>query len=242
METGTAEIINEIKEPLKKSSGFSGGPNPGSGGGNSGGGGNGPNDEDVSNDSPELFSPAKSRILTTFLLLVVLMTFGGLIVAYVVIGTNKSQEWQPFDLSELPKSLWISTLIILLSSVSYFISERAAIAADQLKAKKWLIVTTFLGGVFIASQLLSWLELTRRGLYMYGNPYVGFFYVLTAVHAVHVIGGIVALSTILLKSWFPAQNKNELLKRVSLANVVGWYWHFMGVLWIVLFLLLGFWK
>lgn len=241
METGTAETIDEIEEPLKKRSGFSGGSNSGSGGGNKGGG-NGPNsnDEDVSDDSTEVFSPAKSRILTTFLLLVVLMTFGGLIAAYVVIGTNKAQEWQPFDLSDLPKPLWISTLIILLSSISYFISERAAITRDQLKAKKWLIVTTFLGSVFIASQLLSWLELTRRGLYMYGNPYVGFFYVLTAVHAVHVIGGIVALSTILLKSWLPARSKNELLKRASLANVVGWYWHFMGVLWIVLFLLLGF--
>jgi cytochrome c oxidase subunit 3 len=239
MKIGTIEINDEIGESLKKRTGFSGGSNPGSGGGNKGGGGNGPNDDDVSSDSPEIFSPAKSRILTTFLLLVVLMTFGGLIAAYVVIGTNKAQEWQPFA---LPLPLWISTLIILLSSISYFISERAILANDQPKAKKWLIVTTFLGGVFIASQLLSWLELTRRGLYMYGNPYVGFFYVLTAVHAVHVIGGIVALSTLLLKSWFPARNNNELLKRASIANVVGWYWHFMGVLWIVLFLLLGFWK
>ena len=77
---------------------------------------------------------------------------------------------------------------------------------------------------------------------MQGNPYVGFFYLLTAVHAVHVLGGITALSAILLRSWYPTSNEVAIRRRIGLAQVVGWYWHFMGLLWIVLFVLLGFWK
>ncbi len=238
MEIGTAETLDDVKERENPRSSFSGGSGSGGAGRNKGGG-DGPGGDDGSDDSVERFSPEKSRILTTFLLIVVLMTFAGLIAAYVVIETNKVQEWQPFD---LPVTLWVSTLLLLLSSIAYFISERATTVNDHPKAKTWLIITTSIGGVFLASQILSWLELTQRGLFMQGNPYVGFFYILTAVHAVHVIGGIVALSTILLKSWFPARNANELAKRISFAQVVGWYWHFMGVLWIVLFLLLGFWK
>ncbi len=238
MKIGTAEILDEVDEEKARRTGFSGGSGPGNNGRN-GGGGNGPGDDGGADNRPEPFSPSKSRILTTFLLIIVVMTFGGLIAAYVVIATNKVQEWQPFD---LPVTLWISTLLLLLSSVAYFISERATFSKNQPRAKSWLLITTSLGGIFLASQILSWLELTQRGLYMRGNPYVGFFYILTAVHAVHVIGGIVALSTILLKSWAPARNANELAKRISFAQVVGWYWHFMGALWIVLFVLLGFWK
>jgi len=189
---------------------------------------------------PEVsFTPEKFRILTYFLLLVVLMTFGGLIAAYVVIATNNVAEWQPFS---LPVQVWISTAIIMISSVTYFLAERAVAKNDHGRGKRYLIATTVLGGVFIASQLLSWLELTRRGLYMQGNPYVGFFYLLTAVHAVHVIGGITALSSILLRSWFPTSSELAVQRRTVLAQVVGWYWHFMGLLWIVLFILLGFWK
>lgn len=238
MDVGTIEISTENEEPKRSRSSFSGGSSPGSGRRNNGGGGSdGPNDD--SDGDPVAFRPEKERILTGFLLLVVLMTFGGMIGAYVVIATNKAAEWQPFA---LPVQVWISTVIIILSSIAYIISERATIVNDQPKAKKWMIITTVLGAFFISSQILAWIELTRRGLYMEGNPYAGFFYILTAVHAVHVIGGIAALSSILLRSWYPSRNEMDVMRRISLAKVVGWYWHFMGLLWLVLLFMLGFWK
>jgi cytochrome c oxidase subunit 3 len=113
---------------------------------------------------------------------------------------------------------------------------------DQPAAKKWFIATTALGATFISSQMLAWVALSARGLYMQGNPYAGFFYILTAVHAVHVLGGITALGAILLRSWNPTERRAEIARRQTLAQVVGWYWHFMGFLWLVLFVLLGFWK
>jgi cytochrome c oxidase subunit 3 len=81
-----------------------------------------------------------------------------------------------------------------------------------------------------------------RGFYLSGNPYSGFFYILTGIHAVHVLGGIIALSSVLLRVWYPTRNENLILKRRTVAQVVGWYWHFMDGVWVLLFVLLGYWK
>ncbi|HLA95417.1 MAG TPA: cytochrome c oxidase subunit 3 [Pyrinomonadaceae bacterium] len=245
MQIGTAEPIVEEEPPLKKKGPRrSGGIGPGSRNG-----GNGGNDDDNGgkggrgNDFPRAEEPDvvpdKAKVVTWFLLLVVLMTFGGLIGSYIVIATNDAIEWQPFA---LPVQVWISTAVILASTVTYELARRAVFANHQLNIQRFMIATTVLGGVFISSQLLAWLALVDRGLYMSGNPYAGFFYILTAAHAIHVLGGIVALGAILLRCWYPTGNSDELQYRRNLARSVGWYWHFMGVLWIVLFLLLGFWK
>lgn len=235
MKIGTAEIQDRIGDPDPI--------RPPVGGGSSAGGydpgGDPRRPEGGEGVDTQSFTPEKFRILTYFLLLIALMTFGGLIGAYVVIATNNVAEWTPFA---LPVQVWLSTLLIFASSVTYYLAERAVRINDHTKGKNFLLATTILGGVFIASQLLAWIELSRRGLYMQGNPYVGFFYLLTAVHAVHVIGGITALATILLRSWYPTSSDEIIAKRVNLAQVVGWYWHFMGLLWIVLFVLLGYWK
>ena len=77
---------------------------------------------------------------------------------------------------------------------------------------------------------------------MQSNPYAGFFYILTAVHAVHVIGGIIALGYIVLRTWNETASETELLRERHISNAVGWYWHFMDGLWLVLLSLLGFYK
>ncbi len=175
-----------------------------------------------------------------FLLMVVVMTFGGMISAYVVISTNAPFEWKP--LKTLPVQVWISTAIILLSSVTYHFASNALRNERSGGARKWFIATTVLGAAFISSQLIVWMSLVNRGLYMKGNPYVGFFYILTAVHAVHVLGGIIALGYIILRTWTRTLSTDEIQKRKTDTFAIGWYWHTMGALWLVLLFLLGFWK
>lgn len=239
MEIGTIETIPEPRKKRKSRKGRTGGfpPSGGGGGGFGGGGGDRSNGEpyDESLDS----YPDKARIITWFLLVVVLMTFGGLVGAYVVVSTNQALEWRPFD---LPVQVWISTVLIFLSSGAYIIAKKAIDNDDQPTAKKWLIVTTVLGAAFISSQLLAWIELVGRGLYMYANPYAGFFYILTAVHVVHVIGGIVALGAVVSRCWVPVSSEREHVRTRYLARSVGHYWHFIGAIWVVLLILLGFWK
>ena len=243
MKVGTLETTVEPEKSKRRASLSSG---IGSNGGNKNRGGGGGNDDGDNNkykkdyiEEAEPQSSDKLRIAMWFVLLVVLMTFGGLISAYVVISTNGVMEWQPFA---LPIQVWVSTVLILASSITYTIAQRALNADNQEKAKTWFLATTVFGGMFIASQLLAWFELIRRGVYVQSNPYAGFFYILTAVHAVHVIGGIIALGYIVLKTWEKTSSAQELTKRQQLSNSIAWYWHFMDGLWIVLLILLGFWK
>jgi len=235
MNIGTADPVVDASEIRRRRTGLSGG--SGSNGG-SGRGGNGDGPDDGSNSSFEL-SPGKAKVLTTFLLVVVMMTFGGLCAAYVVTATNKALEWHPF---ELPVQVWISTVIILVSSFVYHRGKAALDAFDQSAAKKWLTVTAALGAAFISSQLLAWIELSQRGLYFSNNPYAGFFYILTAVHALHVLGGVIALGSVVIGSWNGIYSDDRWVRMQSLGQVVGWYWHFMGGVWLVIFVLLGFWK
>jgi cytochrome c oxidase subunit 3 len=243
MEVGTLKTsVEKEKENVRQTKFGSGiGANGWKGNrGGSAGGNDGNNDggDDFFGEAGE-YSSSKYRIAMWFLLLVIAMTFGGLVGAYILISSNGVMEWTPFA---LPFQVWISTFLILASSVSYKISQKALNVGIQEKAKRWLLVTAVFGGMFISSQILAWLELVRRGVYVQSNPYAGFFYILTAVHALHVIGGIAALGYLILRTWQPTSLFDELEKRKEISGVVGWYWHFMDGLWIFLLLLLGFWK
>ncbi len=240
MEIGTVKTTLKPQKKLSKRpslSGFGGGKS--GGGGNEDGGNNGGDGFDKPNTEAYEKSFSKSKILTWFLLLVVLMTFGGLIGAYIVISTNGVLEWKPFN---IPFQVYFSTALILISSITYTIAQKAVSFNNYQKSKNWLLATTVLGAMFVSSQILVWFELVKRGYYVQSNPYAGFFYIITALHAVHVIGGIIALGYIILRIWQRTESENELEKRREISSAVGWYWHFMGGLWMVLLLMLGFWK
>jgi cytochrome c oxidase subunit 3 len=243
MKVGTAETTVEEKKKIKKLTGLSGGTSSNGGRRNNGGGGGGSDGGDNNNQDylgdTERYSSDKFRIGMWFLLLVVLMTFGGLISSYIVLATNGALEWKPFA---LPVQIWLSTLLIIASSFTYTIAQKSLHAENQTKAKNWLLATTVLGAMFISSQILAWVALVGRGIYVASNPYAGFFYILTAVHALHVLGGVCTLGYIVLRTWNETSSHDELTRRKSISTAVGWYWHFMDGLWIVLFLLLGFWK
>jgi cytochrome c oxidase subunit 3 len=236
MEITTTETMIERQEKRSRR------PATGNGAGDRGGPGRGGGENGDGPDGgaePAAFVPGKARVFTGFLLVVVLMTFGGLSAAYIMTATNKAVEWHPF---ELPIQVWISTAIILISSYVYHRGRVALNDHDQRTAKRWLTATAVFGAGFISSQLLAWLELTRQGLYFSGNPYAGFFYILTAVHALHVLGGVIALGSVVIGIWNDVLSGSQWLRLRSLGQVVGWYWHFMGGVWLVLFVLLGFWK
>lgn len=241
MEVGTIKTSVEQKKKISHQTKIGGSFGANGGKGNRGSGGGGGNDNGGDNFFGEVdkYSSNKYRIAMWFLLVVVVMTFGGLTGAYILISSNGVMEWRPFA---LPFQVWISTFLILTSSVTYKISQTALAADNQEKAKKWLLATGVFGGMFISSQILAWFELALHGVYVQSNPYAGFFYILTAVHALHVIGGITALGYLVLRTWQQTSSVEELEKRKEISDVIAWYWHFMDGLWIFLLLLLGFWK
>lgn len=240
LEVGTIEELKtepENKVKTSRSRGGGNGSNNKNRGGGGGGGDNRPNEDKF--EEKEEFKPDKYRVGMGLILLIVLMTFGGLIGAYVVLATNQSLEWKPFG---LPFQVWISTALIIVSSFDYELAKKHLLEGNQQKARKWFFITGILGAIFIASQIMAWITLVNRGYYAQGNPYAGLFYILTGVHAVHVVGGIISLGFIILKTQIETDDADELLKRQWFAKVVAWYWHFIGILWLVLFALLGFYK
>lgn len=246
LEVGTLKTNVTSENRTKRRVGTQSGRGSGSKGGKKGGGGGGSdngNNDDYGNDKYYFENqekrPNKYRIGMWFTLLVVLMTFSGLFGAYIVIATNGVLEWKPFD---LPIQIWISTVLIFFSSVAYEISRIKLKNEHQKQARTWVLITTVLGATFISSQILLWFELYKQGIYLQSNPYAGFFYFLTALHALHVLGGVCSLGYVLLRTWNPTANEDELEKRQSITTIVGWYWHFMGALWIILLLLLGLFK
>jgi len=172
----------------------------------------------------------------------IVMLFTALTSAYIVRSAS-SNDWQPIA---MPKVLWLSTALIMISSVTMEISRRSLKQQGEQQSDsaygRWLIITVALGLAFLATQLLAWRQLVRQGVYMASNPYNSFFYLFTAAHGLHLFGGILALGYLLVRTRRKRSTVEGELRRIGAADGATIYWHFMDGLWVVLFLLLFFWK
>ena len=184
------------------------------------------------------FSPARYRVGVWVAIASIVMLFTALASAYIVRSAS-SNDWTPLA---IPKVLWLSTTVIIVSSVTMEISRRSLKQQNDSRYGAWLTTTALLGLVFVSSQLLAWRELARQGVYMASNPHSSFFYLFTAAHGVHVLGGLIALSYLLVRTRSKRDTVEGELKRMGAADAATIYWHFLDGLWICLFLLLFFWK
>lgn len=162
----------------------------------------------------------------------VTMMFASLTSAYIV--RKGDGNWRLF---ELPDLFWITSGIIILSSISMIIASRSA-KQNNLSALKVSLLSTFLLGVaFLIGQFYSWSSLINNNVYFTGgNASESFIYVLTGVHWVHLVSGLIFLTIIMVKSFrFEIHSKN-----LNQLQMCATYWHFLGGLWIYLFLFLMF--
>lgn len=164
----------------------------------------------------------------------ILMMFTALSSAYIVRAASSS-DWQPLT---MPRILLLSTALILVSSVTLETARRKLKDAATRAYKPWLLLTMLLGLGFLGSQFLAWRELVRQGVYVASNPHSSFFYLLTATHGVHLLGGLTALAYLSIRSRASQDNQLALTKAQAGADAVTLYWHFMDFLWIYLFVLL----
>jgi cytochrome c oxidase subunit III len=158
----------------------------------------------------------------------ILMFFMALVSAYIVRKGITNARWVPL---EVPRILWFNTAILIASSFTISRSRTRFLAGDNASFRHWWSVTTILGIFFLAGQLIAWRQLVDAGLYLATNPSSSFFYVFTAAHGLHIVGGILALLAV-------AYRPLHRLTRATAIEVVAMYWHFMDGLWVFLFLLL----
>jgi cytochrome c oxidase subunit 3 len=158
----------------------------------------------------------------------------------MVVRRGAGADWQHFP---MPPILYLNTLILLASSVTLEIGRRrlirqassdpAVVPLRPPPEQLWFLLTLALGGLFVVGQLLAWRILAREGLYLATNPSSAFFYVFTALHAVHLLGGIAALTYGVRRS---SRAATPAVARTF--SAIALYWHFMGVLWCYLLVVL----
>ena len=161
----------------------------------------------------------------------IIMMFGAFTSAYIV--RQAAGNWLEF---RLPDLFIFSTVVILLSSVSIQISYNAYKKQKERTYKLGLVVSLILGLTFLVLQYNGWMALFNMGVDMKINPSGSFLYVITGVHAAHILGGIAALIVALLHAfslpfYYSKQRKNRF-------QLVVHYWHFVDVLWVYLFVFL----
>lgn len=214
----------------------------GFGGGSKGRGPNG-NGSPKRNGHRDAFLEARSaanryRIGMWVALASILMLFTALSSAYIVRAAS-ANDWQPL---RMPRVILLSTALIIVSSITLEFARRKLKSGDQGAHKSLLVLTTLLGLGFLASQLFAWKELARQGVYVASNPHSSFFYLLTATHGVHLLGGLAGLGFLTFRSGPKTDDELAATKGQAQTDAVSLYWHFMDVLWIYLFFLLFFWR
>lgn len=177
------------------------------------------------------------RLGTWVLLAAVVMLFTSLTSAYIVRAAS-ANDWQAVP---MPRVLWLSTGLIVLSSVTLEVARRQ-IARESLGTYvKWLLTSAALGSAFLVTQFIAWRQLIKQGLYVSTHPHSSFFYLLTAAHGIHLFGGLIVIAYLLKRAMRYGNNEPTLSTRAS-ADAATLYWHFMDGLWIYIFLLLFFWR
>jgi cytochrome c oxidase subunit 3 len=162
----------------------------------------------------------------------ILVLFLALVAAYAV-RRDVGWSWTP---RPLPRFLWFTTAILAASSL---VLERArAVHRRGDEARCWITGTLVLGIAFVVGQALAWWDLVHQGVGIAATPHASFFYVLTGAHAVHVAGGLAGLAAAV--AW-PVGGWRGTDRGVAL-RVVAIYWHFLFVLWCLLYAVLSIWR
>ena len=198
----------------------------------------------------------RARLGMVVALVAIVMVFVSFTSAYVVRQglptldprTNTLvRDWFPVP---LPRLLLINTFLLLFSSLTMELARRqvareavlaqvASIPGVSLKQEakiSWLALTVMLGLSFLTGQWMAWRELAASGFYVATSPSSSFVYLLTGMHGLHLLGGVLAL----LAAGAASLLRRPVASRLIFLDATGWYWHFMALLWIYLFCLLEF--
>jgi cytochrome c oxidase subunit III len=145
-----------------------------------------------------------------------------------------SNDWVD---TPLPRLLWVNTVVLVASSLALELARRALRSGRRAVFNGYWTGATILGGLFLCGQYLAWRQLNAAGIYLATNPSSSFFFLLTCVHAVHLVGGISALGYIDMQALLLRLGPG---KRTAV-DVSAYFWHFLDAIWIYLMVLFFFW-
>ena len=160
------------------------------------------------------------------------LLFGGLISTYMLYRGRVSDGPHPSSIYDIPFTS-VSSFVLLMSSLTMVLAVSSAQKGDDKKTNLWLLVTALLGSTFIGGQVYEFTAFYREGLGFTTSLFGSSFYTLTGFHGVHVSVGI-----ILLLSLMGIIRKNRVTgNKAEVVELIGLYWHFVDIVWIVIFTL-----
>ncbi|MBS1682748.1 MAG: cytochrome c oxidase subunit 3 [Bacteroidetes bacterium] len=159
----------------------------------------------------------------------VMMLFMALTSAYIV--RQAEGNWVYF---ELPSLFYTTSVIIILSSISMQWSYNAAKKDNTSYSKIMLLITSLLGFGFLIGQFFGWKQLVTGNIYLVGNPSGSFLYIITGLHGLHIVSAIVFL-LIMLNAVYTGKVDSKNMTKMEMCTT---YWHFLGGLWLYLFIFL----
>jgi cytochrome c oxidase subunit 3 len=169
-----------------------------------------------------------------------IMSFAGLLSAFIVSSKQRlNKDW--LSNYELPNAFFISLMVILASSLTFILAKQALKKNNLKMTTVWLLITLALGTIFIFSQFEGFRQIIEAGYNFTGatsNITMSYIYVMAVLHIGHVIAGLICLIVVIYNHFKQKYNSNSMLGFELAAN----FWHFVDVLWLVLFLFLYFFR
>ncbi|MEH6587991.1 MAG: cytochrome c oxidase subunit 3 [Halioglobus sp.] len=187
---------------------------------------------------PEVNSVAAARIALRFILAIIGVLFFLFVITYLARSQYPDFQplagapWQPFsDTSRL----WLNTSVLALASLAMQAGIWSTRKEQQNRTAIFISVAVFFTLLFLLAQLQLWQQLSQLGFYVNSNPANSYFYLLTAVHGLHLVGGLIVLGYLVMKTW----QQNSVAVIGEPLRLCAIYWHFLLCVWLVLFALLA---
>ena len=173
---------------------------------------------------------AKPKLVALSTFLAVATSFFALILSAYSLRMELG-DWVP--LTE-PQLLWINTVILVLASVAFQWTRNVAVKERSSRIRPGLLITGALTLAFLVGQFIAWQQLNASGQYVTSNPSNAFFFLLTGVHGIHILGGMYVWARATIRAWTSA-DADALRQSIELCTI---YWHFLLLVWLVIFGLL----
>lgn len=170
---------------------------------------------------------ARPKLVALSAFLAVVTSFFALIVSAYSLRMDLG-DWIP--LTE-PQLLWVNTGVLVLASVAFQWTRNVAVSGRASQIKPGLLLTGILTVAFLVGQLIAWQQLHASGQYMTSNPSNAFFFLLTGIHGVHILGGMYVWGRATVKT-FSGGDMDAISHSVELCTI---YWHFLLLVWLVIF-------
>lgn len=180
--------------------------------------------------------PAAFRRMGMWLLLASLgMLFGASLVGFLVLRM-RAEQWPPLGTPSMPGGLWVSTGLLIVLSSALVMAVRAARAGRMSVLNRMLEVSALLAVAFLVAQISNWMRMASHSVLPGQSLFVWFFYLLTILHAAHVLIGLIPLFVVAVRASagrYTPENHETI-------HLVGMYWHFLLVTWVAIMAVLNF--